>query len=55
MREERGEPPLTEDELPNEQEDAAYGWWQYYEHALQDLSRHHDNGKIPDCGTVFWY
>lgn len=55
MREESGEPPLTEEELPTEPEDAVYEWWWYYDHALRDLSRRHDEGEIPERGMVAWY
>ena len=27
MREERGEPPLSEEELPTEPDEAVYRWW----------------------------
>ena len=55
MREERGEPPLSEEELSTEPEDAVYEWWRYYDHALRDLSRRHDKGEIPERGMVAWY
>lgn len=55
MREENGELPLTEEELPAEPEGAVYEWWRYYGHALRDLSRRHDEGEIPERGMVAWY
>ena len=54
MREGGGEPPLTEEELPTEPEDAVCEWWRYYDHALRDLSRRHDEGEIPERGMVAW-
>ena len=55
MRQERGEPPLSEEELPTEPDDAVYRWWWYYDHVLRDLSRRHDEGEIPERGMVAWY
>ena len=55
MRLERGEEPLTEDELPTEPDDEVYEWWVYYDHALRDMSRRHDAGEIPERGMVAWY
>lgn len=55
MRQERGEPPLSEEELPSEPDDAVYKWWWYYDHVLRDLSRRHDEGEIPERGMVAWY
>ena len=55
MRTECSEPPLTEEELPIEPDDFVSEWWLYYDHALQDLSRRHGAGKIPERGTASWY
>ena len=55
MREESGDPPLSEEELSTEPEDAVYEWWRYYDHALRDLSQRHYKGEIPERGMVAWY
>lgn len=55
MRMERGERRLSEEELPIEPEDAVYEWWTYYDHALRDLSKRHDEGLIPEHGIAMWY
>ena len=55
MRQERGEPLLSEEELPTEPDDAVYRWWWYYDHVQRDLSRRHDEGKMPERGMVAWY
>ena len=55
MRLERGEEPLTEEELPTEQDDEVYEWWVYYDQVLSDLSRKHDAGEIPERGMAAWY
>ena len=55
MRQELGEPPLSEEELPTEPDDSVYRWWWYYDHVWRDLSRGHDEGEMPECGMVAWY
>ena len=55
MRAERGELPLTEEELPTEPDDLVSEWWNYYDHALRDLSRKRDAGVVPDRGAAMWY
>lgn len=55
MRRERGEDPLTEEELPAEPDNAVCRWWYYYDHVIQCLSRRLDKGERPEHGTVAWY
>lgn len=55
MRRERGEDPLTEEELPAEPDNAVCRWWYYYDHVVQGLSRRLDKGERPEHGTVAWY
>lgn len=55
MRQECGEPPLSEEELPTEPDDSIYRWWWYYDHVWRDLSRRHDEGEMPEHGMVAWY
>ena len=55
MRRERGEDPLTEEELPAEPDNAVCRQWYYYDHAVQGLSRRLDKGERPEHGTVAWY
>ena len=54
MRQECGEPLLSEEELPIEPDDAVYRRWWYYDHVQGDLSRRHDEGKMPERGMVAW-
>jgi hypothetical protein len=55
MRRERGEDPLTEEELPAEPDNAVCRWWYYYDHVVQGLSRRLGKGERPEHGTVAWY
>ena len=55
MRLERGEEPMTEEELPIDSDDEVYEWWIYYDHVLRDLSNRHDAGEIPELGMAAWY
>jgi hypothetical protein len=55
MRRERGEDPLTEEELPAEPDNAVCRWWYYYDHVVQGLPRRLGKGERPEHGTVAWY
>ena len=55
MRRERGENPLTEEELPAEPDNAVCRWWYYYDHVVQGLPRRLDKGERPEHGTVAWW
>lgn len=55
MRAERGEGPVPEDELPEVPDGYVEEWWQYYSHAIDDLSRRLDSGEGIERGGAAWY
>lgn len=53
MRNENGEPQLTEEELPLATEDAK--WYFYAEHAIDQLRKLFNESREPTEGTIAWY
>lgn len=53
MRAERGEPKLTEEELPTATEDNI--WYYYANHVINKINNEIKEGRIPEKGTVIWY
>ncbi len=53
MRLERGEPPLTEEELPTAVKDSE--WYFYADHVIRRVIEELEKGAVPEKGTVAWY
>lgn len=53
MRKERGEQPLTEEELPPATKDEEWYW--YADHAMRKIVKAYEDGCVLEKGSVMWY
>lgn len=53
MRQENGEPSLTEEDFPSATEDEE--WYYYADHVIRRILDDMEKGNIPEKGTVVWY